>query len=319
MTTLRALACRPRLDALCDQRSRAVICRSADPGAAPRARCPRFRDVVTLAELAAGPADGEARALLPTRRLSSNPLSRCLPSRRSLRRGAPEEPGRRRRRRCDSAVDEAREDPASLSARAAGEGTGSAAGGHAGSPRRGRGGRGRLRFKLMLDQIRALLQAGPVTLETLPPRPRRRLDRPRTAAPACRCCRATVGPTTNSFGVSRRRSRSSRRTPPAHRFRTSASGDTVVEAFLQAGVYSVVAIIAAAGGGAATGPRRGADDAAGAAERAADIRDLRSPRPAAQLHQHHRPAAAVRHWRRLQHLLRAWRGAPARRRCCSRA
>ena len=62
---------------------------------------------------------------------------------------------------------------------------------------------------------------------------------------------------------------------------------------------------AAAGRRAASGARRRAHHAARHVERPSDVRHLRGPRPAAEFHQHHCLAAAVRRRRRLQHLLRA--------------
>jgi uncharacterized protein len=95
---------------------------------------------------------------------------------------------------------------------------------------------------IMLDQTRALLQAGPVTLETLPPElvadwiakdgrariqvlPRQRLD---DNASLRRFATAiqNIAPDATGRPIS-----------------ISASGDSVVEAFVQAGVYSILAII----------------------------------------------------------------------------
>ena len=90
---------RPRPDALRDQRSRAVTCGSAGAGAAsPRATrgFPRRHP----AELAADPADGEARGCCRRCGCHRTGYRECLPSPRSLRRGTPEEAGRAPRRHC---------------------------------------------------------------------------------------------------------------------------------------------------------------------------------------------------------------------------
>ena len=97
-------------------------------------------------------------------------------------------------------------------------------------------------LKVMLDQTRALLQAGPVTLETLPPElvadwiakdGRARIQvLPRGSAEDNAALRhfadaiLAIAPDATGRPIS-----------------ISASGDTVVEAFLQAGLYSLLAII----------------------------------------------------------------------------
>ena len=65
---------------------------------------------------------------------------------------------------------------------------------------------------------------------------------PRTAAPGCRSCRATTTATTHPCGVSREAIQKIAPDATGRPISISASGDTVVEAFLQAGAYSILAI-----------------------------------------------------------------------------
>ncbi len=93
---------------------------------------------------------------------------------------------------------------------------------------------------IMLDQIRALLQAGPVTLETLP----RELAADWIAKDGQ--ARIQVLPRDSRDDSTLRRFAEAVQTvaPDAigKPISTRASGDSIVEAFLQAGVYSLVAI-----------------------------------------------------------------------------
>ena len=97
-------------------------------------------------------------------------------------------------------------------------------------------------------------------------------------------------------------SRSSR-TPPAARSRSSNPGDTIVRAFIEAGVWALLSIAILLW----IVLRRFGDvlltlDPA-AARRRGHARDLRADRHAAQLRQHHRVAAAARRRRGVQDLL----------------
>jgi hopanoid biosynthesis associated RND transporter like protein HpnN len=96
-------------------------------------------------------------------------------------------------------------------------------------------------LRIMLDQIRALLQAGPVTLETLP----RDLVADWTAKDGR--ARLQVLPRDNQGDNASLRhfAEAIQKIAPDATGRPisiSASGDTVVEAFLQAGAYSILAI-----------------------------------------------------------------------------
>ena len=96
-------------------------------------------------------------------------------------------------------------------------------------------------LRVMLDQTRALLQAGPVTLETLP----RDLVADWTAKDGR--ARLQVLPRDNhgdNLSLRRFAEAIQEIAPDAtgRPISISASGDTVVEAFLQAGVYSILAI-----------------------------------------------------------------------------
>ena len=64
----------------------------------------------------------------------------------------------------------------------------------------------------------------------------------KTAAPGCRSCRATTRATTHPCGVSREAIQKIAPDATGRPISISASGDTVVEAFLQAGAYSILAI-----------------------------------------------------------------------------
>ena len=85
---------------------------------------------------------------------------------------------------------------------------------------------------------------------------------------------------------------------------TSASADTIVEAFLQAGAYSAVVIILLL----AVVLRRARDVVLAMLPALLSglltFATCGTPRPAAQFYQHHRPAPSVRRRRRFQHLLR---------------
>ena len=133
---------------------------------------------------------------------------------------------------------------------------------------------------IMLDQIRALLQAGPVTIESLPP------DLVADWITKDGRARVQVFPhpgqeddeSLRRFAEAVQKISADATGVPIS---IRAAGNSVVEAFLQAGVSFRRRHHPDAGIGAAPGPRCGSDHAAGAAERAADIRVLRGPGPAA--------------------------------------
>ena len=93
---------------------------------------------------------------------------------------------------------------------------------------------------VMLDQIRALLQAGPVTLATLPP------DLVADWTTRDGGARIQVYPRASDEGSLRRFAESIQKISPEATgvpISIRAAGDSIVEAFLQAGVYSFVAIV----------------------------------------------------------------------------
>jgi predicted RND superfamily exporter protein len=96
-------------------------------------------------------------------------------------------------------------------------------------------------LRIMLDQTRALLQAGPVTLETLP----RGLVADWTARDGRALLQVVPRDDQGDNASLRRFAEVIQKIAPDATGRPisiSASGDTVVEAFLQAGVYSILAI-----------------------------------------------------------------------------
>ena len=318
MATLQALDVRSRLDAQCHQRSRPVAgCVGADR-APPRRPAGSFAGASRSQSFVPSAAGREARAHRATPRTprarSSGVAPLAPPSDAELqhsaggdgggaaagRRGRPTDRRRGSARRLAEVLE--RLQPAAPDVRAA-----AAAAVVAAARRHAR------------SESARCLQAGPVTLETLPADivadwiakdgrariqvlPQRRPGRRRSL---WRFARGDPG-----------RSLPMR---PACRFRSARPATASWRPSCRPASTPLVAITLILAAGAAAGARRDADHGAGAAERPSDLRDLRGPRPAAELRQHHRPAAAVRRRRRLQHLLRAWRGAPARRRCCSRA
>ncbi len=158
-------------------------------------------------------------------------------------------------------------------------------------------------FATMLAQIQSALAAEPVTLASLPPdvardwitpdgqalvsiSPQRRFQRRRGADPLHR----------RGDEDRARRHRHAVRHP---RGRPHGGGG-----LHRGGRPLVHRDHRAALPGAAAGARRRDHHGADRADRPLDARQLRGDRPAAELRQHHRAAAAVRHRRRLPHLLR---------------
>ncbi|HEV7543330.1 MAG TPA: MMPL family transporter, partial [Reyranella sp.] len=97
-------------------------------------------------------------------------------------------------------------------------------------------------LKVMLDQTRALLQAGPVTFETLP----RELVADWTAKDGRARMQVLPQGGQDDNASLRRFGRAVQAVAPdatGSPISTSASGDSIVEAFLQAGLYSLLAIM----------------------------------------------------------------------------
>ena len=251
MTTLRALAADPDRTPYAINVLAPVIWRKRRRWRSVSARCPRF-PTSSPCRACCRPSRRRSSRPLPTLLLSSNPLSQDAARRpAALRRGAPDEAGRhpggiaerlstkpgrnRHRSRCCGwrrPLAELKAATPEVRARAQAAVA--------------------VPLQATLDQIRSELKAGPLTISTLPPDlvadwmtkdGRVRLQvlphAGRTDNESLRRFAAAVqevAPNATGAPIS-----------------TSASADTVVEAFLQAGAYSGRRHHPAAGRGAATG------------------------------------------------------------------
>ncbi len=158
-------------------------------------------------------------------------------------------------------------------------------------------------LQVLLGQLREMLQAKPLTLQTLPPEV---VSQWITPDGRSRVQVFPSGGVLDDAGIRRFAQAVSAVAPNASGGPVSIvqAGNTIVDAFREAGVLSFIAITILL----FIVLRRVRDVAItmapDRADRPADPGHLRGDRPAAQLRQHHRPAAAVRHRRGLPHLFR---------------
>ena len=172
-------------------------------------------------------------------------------------------------------------------------------------------------LKIVLEQLKNFLQAKPVTLDNLPPDI---VNSWKTKDGLMRVEALPKGDPNDNDNLRRFASAVLVAEPTAIGGPVSIlkSGDTVVSAFVHAGIYALLVISDPLG--SHCGVHRRADDPGAASGRGRrDDGNLRADQAAAQLRQHRRPAAVARHRRRLQDLLHRGVALGAGPTCCNRA